>query len=121
MKKATVLTSILLSLIVSLVLVLPSSSFADTSFGEYAEDTGMKLTTGVVNISTGWADFFRGIYELSLEEGPIVGTFAGPIYGVGKTIIRTGSGVYDTATFLVPIPDRYRLKMEPEFVWQDLK
>lgn len=110
---------ILLSLIVSLILVLPTSSFADSELGQYAEDTTMKLTTGVVNISTGWVDLFNGTYEVFRDKGPIVGTFVGPFYGIGKTVIRTLSGVYDTATFLAPIPDRYRVKMDPEFVWDD--
>jgi len=116
-----ILISLFFALMVSFILVLPVTSFADASLDQYAKESGMKLTTGVVNISTGWVEIFSKPYVVDVEAGPIDVLSLGPLVGLWNVVLRTGSGVYDTATFLFPFSDKYRAIMEPEFVWQDLE
>lgn len=105
---------IFLSLVVSLILTLPATALADST-GSKASG---KLVRGVVNASTGWIEIFQGIYEVSAEKDPVTGVLYGPIHGVGMAIVRTGSGVYETVTFLIPFPARYRSTIDPAFVWE---
>ena len=42
--------------------------------------------------------------------------FSGTFIGIGRTVIRTGAGVYDVVTFPFPIQD-YDPILEPEYVF----
>lgn len=113
-RKITSITgSLFFYLTVFLILSLPSPSLADSS----AWKAGGKLVRGVVNTSTGWVEIFQEIYDVSREQDPVTGVLYGPILGMGMTIVRTGSGVYETVTFLFPFPARYRSTFDPAFVW----
>ena len=103
------------SLLLSLLFVLLITSFSDAA----ASQIGGKLIRGVVNISTGWVEVFQGIYEVGSKNGPLTGLLYGPVFGVGMAVIRTGSGLYETATFLFPAPAEYQSTIEPEFVWEN--
>jgi len=105
---------ILIGLFLSFLLVRPEISFADSTI----EKAGGKLIRGVANVSTGWVEVFHGVWEVFMKEGPITGLFYGPIRGTGMALIRTGSGVYETATFLFPVPAKYESTIQPEFVWE---
>lgn len=101
---------------------MPVTSFSATNeIGEYAVGSGVKLGRGIVNTSTGWVEFFRGIYDKTVEYDPVTGLIYGSLYGTGMTVIRTVSGAYDAATFLFPAPRRFETTINPEFVWQDWK
>jgi putative exosortase-associated protein (TIGR04073 family) len=38
--------------------------------------------------------------------------------GLGHTLLRMGTGVYEVVTFPFPLPEGYRPIVEPEFVWE---
>lgn len=118
--KPAILISMFLALMVSFTLVLPGISFADASLDQYVEDSGTKLTTGVVNMSTGWVEIFSKPQDIKVKDGPIEVVSFGPLAGLLKTALRTGSGVYDTATFLFPLLNKNQTRIESGFSWQDM-
>ncbi len=83
----------------------------------YAQDMGKKLYRGLANVVTGWVELPKNIYDTSVEDNPLSGLTVGLAKGVGMTIVRTGAGVYETATFPFPIPEGYTPVLEPEFVF----
>ncbi len=112
-KMPSVTEALLLGLAVFLILCLPSSSLANPSI----RGSDRKLLRGALNVTTGWVEIFQGIYDVSVEEGLVTGILYGPMLGLGMAVIRTGSGLYETITFPIPLPARYRSTLEPEYVW----
>lgn len=79
-----------------------------------------KLVRGVGNVAFGWCEIPRNIH-MSIEDlDPLTGTIVGTVRGTGQAAVRTGWGVWEVATFPIPIPSEYRNKVWPEFIWQDL-
>ncbi len=114
LRKANSITEFFfLSLTLFLILSFPPPSFAN----HIDNNAGSKLLRGVVNISTGWIEIFQGIYVIGVEKGLVTGVLYGPIFGVGMAMARTGSGLYETVTFPLPFPARYRPTLQPEFIW----
>jgi len=101
--------------IIIFVAILMVMNMATTS---YAQDMGKKLYRGLANIVTGWVELPKNIYDTSVEDNPLSGLTVGLAKGVGMTIVRTGAGVYETATFPFPIPEGYNTVLEPEFVFK---
>ena len=88
--------------------------------GSVVEKMGKKLGRGLVNVATGWIELPKNIYDTSVEtNNPLMGITYGLIKGVGMTVVRTGAGAYDIATFLFPIPEDYKPVLEPEFVFEE--
>ena len=82
----------------------------------YAQDMARKLGRGIGNILTGWIEVPKNIYDTSVESNVFAGLTLGTVKGVGKTVMRTVIGVYETATFPLPVPEDYKPIIEPEFV-----
>lgn len=83
----------------------------------YAQTMGDKLHRGLTNILTGW-------FEIPSNMGPgiakhdfVSAFFIGLPKGCGMAVVRTVAGVYDTATFLFPVPKDYKPLLEPEFAF----
>jgi len=77
-----------------------------------------KLARGLANIFSGWAEIPKEIYTQSKEAemfGSVV--FAGPVVGAGKALARTATGIFETVTFFLPIPEDYAPIIEPEYVF----
>ena len=88
--------------------------------GTGVEKMGKKLGRGLVNGVTGWIELPKNIYDTSVEtNNPLMGITYGTLKGVGMTVVRTGAGVYDVATFLFPLPEDYKPLLEPEFVFEE--
>lgn len=104
MSKATVL-------LIALVIFCQNTAFADTAID--------KLRRGLVNCGTGWIELFTTVRRHSDENGYAAGVLFGIPAGIARALWRTGVGVYETATFPIPLPRYYRLIMEPEFVMED--
>lgn len=98
------------ALILAFVLFFSSPSYAATA------SPWTKLGRGLGNIAFGWAEVFRQMGEMGrTERWPIAvagGLFKGVFYGIGRTAV----GVYETLTFPFPVPEDYRVIMEPDFV-----
>src|SRR3989338_9553658 len=82
----------------------------------FANDAFTKLGRGVANALTGWVELPKNIYNVSVEENALAGVTLGLAKGAGMTIVRTGAGIYEIATFPFPLPQDYKPILEPEYV-----
>ncbi|MEQ1794661.1 MAG: exosortase system-associated protein, TIGR04073 family [Nitrospira sp.] len=76
-----------------------------------------KFIRGVVNLSTGWVEVPRQIYEVGTNEGWVRGILRGPFDGIGMFFARTVAGVVEVATFPVPLPT-YKPMLTPAYAWE---
>lgn len=106
----------LLKGIMILIVALVILSMASNS---YAQSMGDKLNRGLTNIVTGWFEIPKNMSAATAKHDFVSAFFIGLPKGLGMTIVRTGAGVYDTATFPIPFPKDYKPVLEPEFVFTD--
>ena len=78
-----------------------------------------KLERGVINIITSPVELPASMLSVADEKGEIFGFFIGAAEGVFTTLFRALSGLYDTATFL--IPSYSKPIMQPEYALQSLE
>ena len=83
----------------------------------FANDAFTKLGRGVANALTGWVEVPKNIYRVSVDENAFAGVTLGLAKGAGMTIVRTGAGIYEVATFPFPLPQDYKPILEPEYVF----
>lgn len=83
----------------------------------YAGDPIRKLGRGVANTATGWIELPKEIMLETERSGDIGGLIVAPFKGIAKAIGRTLVGIYDVATFLIPLPRYYEPLIEPELVF----
>ncbi|MBI4432144.1 MAG: exosortase system-associated protein, TIGR04073 family [Candidatus Omnitrophica bacterium] len=83
----------------------------------FAQDALTKLGRGVANTLTGWVELPKNIYSTSRESNALTGMTLGVAKGAGMTIVRTGAGIYEIATFPFPLPEDYKPILEPEYVF----
>lgn len=76
-----------------------------------------KFIRGVVNLSTGWMELPRQVYEVGQTEGWVTGLLRGPFDGIGMFFARTVAGVFEVATFPVPLPT-YQPILSPAYAWE---
>jgi putative exosortase-associated protein (TIGR04073 family) len=95
-----------------------STSIEEASPQEIVGGIANKTIRGVANVATGWVEIPKQIYLTFSEEGPAKGLTAGPLNGIGMTLVRTVTGVVEIATFFIPVPGFYDPLVEPEYVWQ---
>lgn len=109
-----------------LTIFLAQASFAEkTRLGDpefSIKPASVKLWRGIVNTLTGWGELIRQPIILTKEDGA-VGVPTGIINGVFMTLVRTGAGIVEVATFPLPLDDTngYASLMNPDYVWQDAK
>ena len=96
-------------------LVVDAQARADESHA-LSERISGKLIRGLVNLSTGWIEVPRQIYEVGTHEGWVRGVLRGPFDGIGMFFARTVAGAVETATFPVPLPT-YTPLLKPAYVW----
>ncbi len=83
----------------------------------FAQDAFTKLGRGVANTLTGWVELPKNIYDTSVQDNAFAGMTLGLAKGAGMTIVRTGAGIYEIATFPFPLPENYKPILEPEYVF----
>ncbi|MDD5669919.1 MAG: exosortase system-associated protein, TIGR04073 family [Candidatus Omnitrophica bacterium] len=89
----------------------------------FADDALRKLGRGITNAVFGSAEIpaeiFRTKEKSEMEGGGKEGgnLVVGTLKGLFKAVVRTGVGVYEVATFLIPVPSRYKPVVEPEFLF----
>lgn len=79
-----------------------------------------KLGRGITNVLTCWVEVPRQVATEWEARDPISGLVLGTIKGVGWGFARFATGVYETFTFPLPIPEGYKPLIEPEFVVTDV-
>lgn len=88
-----------------------------TATASFAQDPFTKLGRGIANTLTGWIELPKNIYNTSVEDNPLAGVTLGLAKGAGMTLVRTGAGIYEIATFPFPLPEAYKPILEPEYVF----
>ena len=83
----------------------------------FASEPFTKLGRGIANALTGWVELPKNIYSTSVEKNAWEGMTVGLARGAGMTIVRTGAGIYEVATFPFPLPKDYKPILEPEYVF----
>ncbi len=108
--------------ICALVMVL-ALAFSVTAYAAEAtapavrdENAGTKLARGGVNLLAGWLEFPKQIYLVSKDENPYIGLTYGFVKGLYEGIARTGMGIFETVTCVIPPYDK--IFIQPEFVFE---
>ncbi len=83
----------------------------------FAQDAFSKLGRGVANTLTGWVELPKNIHQTSVDENVFSGMTLGLAKGAGMTIVRTGAGIFEVATFPFPLPQDYKPILDPEYVF----
>ncbi len=83
----------------------------------FADDPFTKLGRGAANTLTGWIELPKNIYNTSVQDNAFAGITLGLAKGAGMTLVRTGAGIYEIATFPFPLPSDYKPILEPEYVF----
>lgn len=83
----------------------------------FGHQVSEKFIRGMVNLSTGWVEVPRQIYEVGTNEGWVRGVLRGPFDGIGMFFARTVAGAVEIATFPVPLPT-YKPMMTPVYAWE---
>ena len=83
----------------------------------YAQSMCNKLQRGLTNIVTGWFEIPNNMSVGTSKHDFVSAFFIGLPKGCCMTIVRTGAGIYDTLTFLFPVPKDYKPLLEPEFAF----
>jgi putative exosortase-associated protein (TIGR04073 family) len=89
------------------------AGFAVVSTPSYADNAGDKLIRGAGNILTSWVEVPHQVSVEIKESNSIMGITVGLARGLGMMVARTFIGVYEVATFPVPIPEFYEPMIEP--------
>jgi putative exosortase-associated protein (TIGR04073 family) len=62
-----------------------------------------KLGRGVSNLLYGWAELPTTVAKVNSVEGNSAAGGYGVVRGVGRTVLRTGAGIFEILTFPFPI------------------
>lgn len=115
------MNSIGLKAVIIAVTIVASLSGAALSWADESPSLGRqvsdKFIRGMVNLSTGWVEIPRQIYEVGTNEGWVSGVFRGPFDGIGMFFARTVAGAMEVATFPVPLPT-YHPWLKPVYAWE---
>ena len=71
---------------------------------------------GAANVVTGVLEIPKSIQEKFYDDGPIAAGTYGLLDGIYKLFVRTVVGAYEIVTFPIPLPDGYKVIVEPEFL-----
>jgi putative exosortase-associated protein (TIGR04073 family) len=82
---------------------------------------GVKFCRGICNAGTGWGEVFRQIARSAENDGPFLMLPLGISRGIFMTVVRTTTGVIETAFFYVPFNNSYDCFLDPAYVWQAAK
>jgi putative exosortase-associated protein (TIGR04073 family) len=82
--------------------------------GLYVEDNpASKLGRGITNVVLSPGEYVVQTAKLMETHDPLTSYFGGILQGTCKMVERIGGGIYEIATFPVPIPKKYRPLMDP--------
>ena len=72
-----------------------------------------KLGRGVGNALMGWAEIPLGVHDRYSAEDTGTSIITGLALGLFKGVARTGVGLYEAVTFLLPYPEDFRPILPP--------
>lgn len=80
----------------------------------YATGAATKFGRGFTNIVTGWTEVGVQTWRGAQEQGA-AGAALGFGRGIAMIVLRTLAGVYEVATFPVPLPENWEPPIKPGF------
>ena len=95
----------------------PSTYWIDTEPENDEYTASRKFSRGLVNIGLGWTEIFyqpKYLAEVESYRWPAA-VFGGVARGLGFTLVRLVSGIYDVVTFPIPLPKGYAPLVKPDF------
>ena len=89
----------------------------DSEQGNNAYTVTRKLGRGLVNAGFCWTEIvYQPYYLIAIENQRWPsGILAGVVRGVGFTVLRLFTGVYEVATFPFALPENYKPIVQPEY------
>jgi len=89
--------------------------------GISSADTAVdKLGRGLANVVTSPLEITKGMSDEGEANGMFAGVTVGLLKGAFNTVKRAVVGVFEVATFPVPVPEGYKpIIDDPEFFMQD--
>ncbi|MDP3921109.1 MAG: exosortase system-associated protein, TIGR04073 family [Candidatus Omnitrophota bacterium] len=106
--------NVLIPLIIMMTLVVTASP--TTAFAQEKKDMWVKLGRGVGNVLFFFWEPLHQIEEMAKTERWPIAIAGGFPKGILMAGVRLLVGVYEIATFPIPIPSGYQAIMEPEFI-----
>ena len=86
----------------------------------YCQDPIKKLGRGLCNVVTSPFELSEQIQRANNQDGPMAGWTYGLLKGIGMMGVRAIVGVYEVATFPIPLPKEYKpILTDPEFIFED--
>ena len=85
----------------------------------FAQTPIRKLGRGLANFGTGILELPYTVVDVAEEEGYLAAVTYGVVKGIAMSLLRIGIGVYETVTFIIPLPWRYAPILEPEFMMSE--
>ena len=86
----------------------PAQDRVDEVMGRYnLHPAFAKLGRGLSNALGGWLELPLNIHKRYAANDTGASLFTGMAYGLFKGLVRTGVGVYETATCFLPYPENY--------------
>ena len=86
----------------------PGGDVVDSMMGKYnLYPAFAKLGRGVSNALGGWLEIPLNVGKRQSQTDTAGGFFTGLAIGTFRGLVRTGVGVYETATFFLPYPEDF--------------
>lgn len=84
----------------------------------YCQSPLRKLGRGLANVVTCPFEVPKNMIDsYNKNLGFVESIFLGLPKGIGMTVVRCASGLYETVTFPLPAPAGYEPVLQPEFTW----
>ena len=84
----------------------------------YAENMLRKAGRGLANFFTCVFEVPKSVQQTLYDEGPAAAVTFGLLDGLTKLVVRGSVGLFEVATFPIPIPRNYAPIVEPEFLFK---
>ena len=102
-----------------LALIVSPLAHADTADPLTEHTAADKLGRGALNVISSPIEVARTIDIQSKVKGPAYGWTAGLVEGLGRMVVRLGTGLIEVVTFPFDFPDENKAPLlEPEYPWQ---
>ena len=100
--------------------LLASALFLLIAQNAFCDDPLKKLGRGMANVITSPIEIPNQVQRAANLDGAWAGFTIGPVKGVFMTAVRAVVGVYEIATFFVPVPRNYGpILKDPEFFFEE--
>lgn len=106
-------------LLLALLVWMPAASAASYNAELEPEFSRMhKLQRGFLNVALSPLEIVHGLSEGRKKEDVVPGWAQGLVLGGAATFGRAVTGIYEMATFFIPVPSGYVPMIQPEFAYQ---